>query len=222
MYDRIHYKKKKNTKKKTVKNDCYLICLWWGLLSLTYEGDQWFLKDSQIQMLEIKMQKKLKTTTTKCQDLGTRGAMKSERKHKQQLQYSMLNDLRKNFLVPQRMQPCLQRRKANSLALRCIHWCSLYQAVGVWVDLMPQWILLHLQVPLWKKQALLPWHPLSTAAPQPVLCPAFLFWTYYISTPFLKPWSFLINPGRLLIQIHFLPKTKNKNPLVTTPFVAWR
>lgn len=104
-------------------------------------------------MLEIKMQKKLKTTaTTKRQDLGTIGDMKSERKHKQQLQYSMLNNLRKNFLVPQRMQPCLQRRKANSLALRCIHWCSLYQAVGVWVDLMPQWTLLHLQVPLWKNK----------------------------------------------------------------------
>lgn len=28
--------------------------LCWGLLSLTYEGDQWFSKDSQRQMLEIK------------------------------------------------------------------------------------------------------------------------------------------------------------------------
>lgn len=63
---------------------------------------------------------KTKTKRT-CQDLGTIGDTKSKRRHKQLLQYSMLNDLRKNVLVSQRMQPCLQRRKADSLALRCIH-----------------------------------------------------------------------------------------------------
>lgn len=42
----------------------------------------------------------------------------------------MLNDLRKNFLVPQRMQPCLQRRKADSLALGCIHWCACLKQEG--------------------------------------------------------------------------------------------
>lgn len=164
---------------------------------------------------------KTKTKRT-CQDLGTIGDTKSKRRHKQLLQYSMLNDLRKNVLVSQRMQPCLQRRKADSLALRCIHWCSLSQAVGAWVDLMPQWTLLHLQVPLWNNKLSSQGTPSAPPLHKPVLRPAFLFWMYYISTPSLKPWSFLINPGCLLVQIHFLPKTKNKNPHVTTPFVAWR
>ena len=132
----------------------------------------------------------------------------------------MLNDLRKNFLVPQRMQPCLQRRKANSLALRCIHWCSLYQAVGVWVDLIPQWILLHLQVPLWKNKlssrgtpspppppnqffakpscSELIIYPLPPSSPDLFLSTLGVSWFKFIFSPRLKI-------RILLLQLHSLP-----------------
>lgn len=64
----------------------------------------------------------------------------------------------------------------------------------------------------------------STHPPSiPALCSAFLVWIHYISTSSLKPQSSLTEPGCPLVQIHFSPNTKNKNPSsVTSSSVAWR